>query len=179
MPLSLEVLVTQSVGTCSCGAYGALTTVAVQSGDAEDTTKAFCSACLPGNMHRMVLMVPETSVPHPPSRQVKKRSQKQERRVMASLPGGRTQAGSGSRPGYKGDGRVYDRIRVEMKSTTTRDMGIVSRDVLNKIRGECEGREEPIVVVDFVNKITGHVEDQWALIELKVLERILRATREI
>ena len=58
-------------------------------------------------------------------------------------------------------------------------MGIVSRDVLNKIRGECEGREEPIVVVDFVNKITGHVEDQWALIELKVLERILRATREI
>jgi len=98
---------------------------------------------------------------------------------MASLPGGRVQAGSGSRPGYKGDGRVYDRIRVEMKSTTSKDMGIVDRDVLNKIRSECEGREEPIVVVDFADKKTGRVEDRWALIEFKVLERILNATREL
>lgn len=71
---------------------------------------------------------------------------------------------------------MYDRIRVEMKSTTKKDMSIVSRDVLNKIRGECEGREEPIVVVDFADRVTGRVEDQWALVELKVLERILNAT---
>jgi hypothetical protein len=57
-------------------------------------------------------------------------------------------------------------------------MSIVSRDVLNKIRGECEGREEPIVVVDFADKTTGRVEDQWAIIELKVLERILHAAAD-
>ena len=98
---------------------------------------------------------------------------------MNSLPGGRTQPGSGARPGYKGDGRVYDRIRVEMKSTTTKNMGIVTRDVLRKIRGECTGREEPIVVVDFANKATGRVEDRWAIIEFKVLEKILNATGEV
>lgn len=179
MPLSVEVLVIQDIGVCECGAHGSLTSIVLQSGEAEDTTKACCSACLPDGVHRLLLMVPESTIKRAPSRQTKKRSQKQERKVMASLPGGRTQAGSGSRPGYKGDGRVYDRIRVEMKSTTNQDMSIVSRKVLNKIRGECTGREEPIVVVDFADKITGRVEDQWALVELKVLERILNATREL
>ena len=97
---------------------------------------------------------------------------------MASLPGGRTMPGSGSRPGYKGDGRVYDRIRVEMKSTTRQDMAIVTRDVLRKIRSECEGREKPIVVIDFANKKTNRVEDRWALIEFAELERILDATTD-
>jgi len=176
VPLSVEVSVIHSVGACECGVHGNLTSIALHSGDAEDATKAYCSACLPSDVHRMLLMVPESSVRRAPGRQVKKRSQKQERTVMAGLPGGRAQAGSGSRPGYKGDGRVYDRIRVEMKSTTKKDMSIVTRDVLNKIRGECEGHEEPIVVVDFAERSTGRVEDQWALIELKVLERILNAT---
>lgn len=176
MPLSVELTIIPSIGTCRCGLHGALMSVQLDSNGAQDTTEPCCSACFTLDSKQLVLMTPESSIPRAPSKRVKKLSQKQERKVMAELPGGRTQPGSGSRAGYKGDGRVYDRIRVEMKQTATQSMGIVTRDVLNKIRSECAGREEPIVVVDFTDKTTGRVEDRWCVIEHKVLKRVLDAT---
>lgn len=91
--------------------------------------------------------------------------------------GGRIMPGSGSKSGYKGDGRVFDRARVEMKETFSRTFAM-TRDILNKIRGECSGKEEPVVVVDFKDKATGRTEDRWAIIEFKVLKRFLDATAD-
>lgn len=177
MPLSVELVIIPSIGTCKCGLHGSLWAIQVASNGAEDTTESRCSACMTIDGFQAILMVPESTVSRAPSRRIKKLSQKQERKVMAELPGGRTQPGSGSKTGYKGDGRVYDRIRVEMKQTATQSMSIVTRNVLNKIRGECAGREEPIVVVDFTDKSTGRVEDRWCVIEHKVLKRVLDATK--
>lgn len=179
MPLSVEVSVISSIGGCVCGVHGALQSLVLTAGDATDQTPSLCSACVQGEEHTLILMEVHRSAKGAPSAKVKKRSKKQERTVMDSLPGGRVQPGSGSRPGYKGDGRVYNRIRVEMKSTTKQDMSIVDRNVLNKIRSECTGREKPIVVVDFADKKSGRVEDRWALIEFKELEKILNATGEV
>lgn len=119
-------------------------------------------------------MVAESKVPRAPSRRVRKLSQKQEREVMSDL-GGRVMPASGSKAGYKGDGRVFDRIRVEMKESFSRTFAM-TRDILDKIRGECTGKEEPVVVVDYKDKATGRTEDRWCVIEYKVLKRILDAT---
>lgn len=87
--------------------------------------------------------------------------------------GGRVMPGSGSRPGYKGDGRVFDRIRVEMKTTFNLAFSL-TREVLNKIRGECSGTEEPVVVIDFKDRDTGKTEDRWVVVEYKILLRLMK-----
>jgi hypothetical protein len=176
VPLSVEVSVERVVGTCSCGTHGALTSTVVTCGSAVDRTKPSCSACQETEVQRLVLMTPESKVPRAPSRRVRKLSAKQEREVMADL-GGRTQPASGSKAGYKGDGRVYNRIRVEMKETFGLAFNL-TRGILDKIRGECTGREEPVVVIDYKDRISGRTEDRWCVIEYKVLSRILEATKE-
>lgn len=153
--------------------HGTLTTVIVGCGGAIERAKPLCPACQETEVQRVVLMTPESKIPSAVSRRVRELSKKQERTVMADL-GGRVMPASGSKAGYKGDGRVYDRIRVEMKETSSLAFNL-SREVLNKIRGECAGKEEPVVVIDFKNRKTGNTEDRWCVIEYKVLKRILDA----
>lgn len=170
MPLSLEVTFETSDGYCSCGFLGTLTRLVAYCGPAIDASVAMCPTCLRGN-HKFVLMTPESKIPRAPSRRIRKLSQKQERGVMTEL-GGRTQPGSGSRPGHKGDGRIFDKYRIEMKLTMSRTFAL-TRDILNKIRGECSGKEEPVVVVDFKDKATGRTEDRWCVIQYKEFKRII------
>ena len=118
-------------------------------------------------------MTAESKLPSAVSRRVRALSRKQERTIMSDL-GGRVMPASGSRPGYKGDGRVFDRIRVEMKESFSNTFKL-TREILNKIRGECAGKEEPVVVVDFKDRRTGNTEDRWCILEYKVLKRIMDA----
>ncbi len=143
----------------------------VSYGGVSDKTPGRCSACEETEVQRIVLMAAESKIPSATSRRVRELSRKQERTVMADL-GGRVMPASGSRPGYKGDGRVFDRIRVEMKESFSSTFKI-TREVLNKIRGECAGKEEPVVVVDFKDKRTGNTEDRWCIIEYKILKRLM------
>jgi hypothetical protein len=106
--------------------------------------------------------------PKPPkAKTVSKKAQKrasvrQEVEVMEAL-GGRRQTGSGAVGHLKGDGRVRGKWRVEMKYTR-KDSYRVERKELGKIRGECEGLEKPLFVIDFQNGQTGNLEDRWVLV---------------
>jgi hypothetical protein len=88
-------------------------------------------------------------------------SARQERRVMSDL-GGRVQPASGALPGHKGDGRVLFRHRLEMKYTTRRSYTL-TRQTLDKIRGECWGPERPALILEFKNN-QGVTEDSWAVV---------------
>lgn len=92
----------------------------------------------------------------------KRASIAQEHDVMEAL-GGRRQAGSGAVGHLKGDGRVRDKYRVEIKYTRTKGYR-VDRDELSKIRGECTGLEEPLFVIEFMDKETGGSGDRWVLV---------------
>lgn len=173
MPLSLEVSVERLVGTCSCGVHGSLASIVVHAGEATDKTPPICPACQETETHKLTLMVPESKVPRAPSKRMRQLSRKQERTVMEEL-GGRVMPASGSLPAHKGDGRIYNRARLEMKECFGLAFSL-TRDILNKIRGECSGREEPIVVLDFKDKATGRTEDRWAVIEYKMLKRFLES----
>lgn len=105
---------------------------------------------------------PETKTKKVSAKRQKRASIAQERDVMEQL-GGKRQAGSGAVGHLKGDGRVRDKYRVEIKYTRTKSYR-VDRDELSKIRGECSATEEPLFVIDFVDPETGGSEDRWVLV---------------
>jgi len=85
---------------------------------------------------------------------VKKISQRRERKVMSeTFADGRVQPASGARAGYKSDGRVFDQFRIEHKFTSAFAHKLDIRD-LWKIAGEAEGREVPVMVVEFLEPRT-------------------------
>lgn len=114
----------------------------------------------------------DAKVPPPKQAKIKKLSQKQERQVMVDL-GGRTQPASGAKPGHKGDGRLYDQIRMEAKFTLA-DSYSLKLTELSKLRGECEGNEEPLMVLDFKDRATGREKDRWAILPYTAFLNILR-----
>lgn len=100
----------------------------------------------------------------------KRASVAQETEVMELL-GGRRHAGSGSVAHLKGDGRVRDKYRVEMKYTRKASYR-VDRQELNKIRGECDGLEVPLFVMDFVDPITGGSPDRWVMVPFEAFQKL-------
>jgi hypothetical protein len=152
----------------SCGASPTFTPV-VSVDDKKCTLEPRCGDCLVNRVMTGVLAEPKTKKRKAPSRRMKQLADKQEREVMDDL-GGRTQPASGARSGYKGDGRVYDRFRVEAKFTFAKAFSL-TRAVLNKIRGECAGKETPALVVDFKDKRTGRTDDRWVVIPYKVWKK--------
>lgn len=109
-----------------------------------------------------------------PSRaQVRASVTRQERRVAESL-GGHRQTGSGARRGYKGDGRVDGRFRIENKMTRAESMRVSLKD-LQKIRSECEGLETPVFEVEFRDKHTLRPKEKWALVPWDTWEKLANA----
>lgn len=98
----------------------------------------------------------------------KRISKKQEKRIEDL--GGNVQPGSGSRPGYKSDGRIRGRYRIENKYTTAESFRVELRDLV-KIRSECVGLEVPVFEVQFRTPRTMHVRDEWVLIPRKEWEK--------
>lgn len=109
-------------------------------------------------------------------RKAKKLSRLQEEEIMTGI-GGHRQAGSGSRPGYKSDGRLYNRVRMEAKYTTSKSYKLNHAD-LNKIRGECQGTEKPVLILDFKDPFTGRTTDRWAIIEYSEWEKYINAMQD-
>jgi hypothetical protein len=102
----------------------------------------------------------------------KRISKKQEKRIEEL--GGNAQPGSGSRPGYKSDGRIRGRYRVENKYTSTESFRVEYKDLL-KIRSECVGLEVPVFEVQFRAPRTLQVRDEWVLIPRKEWEKHVHA----
>jgi hypothetical protein len=98
---------------------------------------------------------------HNIAKRQKRTSRRQEDDIAENL-GGRRQPGSGAIEGVKGDVRIYGRYRAEAKYTRNKSYR-VTREELNKIRGECSGHETPLFVIDFVDPDTGRNPDRWVL----------------
>ena len=131
----------------------------VQSSEGEDKIGPLCWMHITEKVHTLLLQEPKN---RPSRKRINKISKRQEQRTARDV-GGRTQAGSGSRAGYKGDVRNYDHLRVENKFTYARTFKLEHSD-LSKIRGECEGHETPALQVDFNDRATGRTLDSWVVI---------------
>lgn len=105
-----------------------------------------------------------------PSRQRIKRASMQQEEETARALGGHRQTGSGARPGYKGDGRVMGRFRIENKFTTAKEFRLKLAE-LRKIRAECSGQEVPVFDVQFKDKDTLKLIDHWVLVPWNEWER--------
>jgi hypothetical protein len=95
-----------------------------------------------------------------------RRSVKRQEMEVAELIGGRMQCASGALAGYKGDVRKKGELRGEMKQTGKASITL-KREVLDKIRSECVGRERPFVGLRFVNPHTMATEDEWVAIPIE------------
>lgn len=104
----------------------------------------------------------------PTLKQVRDSVTKQERATAEAL-GGHRQSGSGARRGYKGDGRVEGKFRIENKMTRAESMRVHLSD-LRKIRSECSNQEVPVFEFDFRDRHTLQAKEKWALVPWKVWE---------
>lgn len=98
-----------------------------------------------------------------PLKHKRRLSKRQDLEIMQDLEGGRVQPASGALPGYKSDVKVTGKHRIETKWTIAASFRL-TREMLNKIRGECRGLERPAVVIDFKSKTSGRTEDRWVCI---------------
>jgi len=180
VPLSLTSYYEYGQGVCSnfslCGCSGTLHVLVVACGDEESKGPALCTHCMLSEPQTHVLMEQKKDGRKPPSKRMKRISQKQEVRNMQGI-GGRTSKASGAMASDKSDGRLLDRVRMEAKYTFANSFRI-TREVLSKIRGECQGLERPAVQLDFVDKPTGRVEDSWVIIPHDDWEKYIRATTD-
>jgi len=103
-------------------------------------------------------------------------AQRQDRHVMAAL-GGRVQPASGSLPGYKGDGRIFDQHRIETKYTEARSYSLDLKN-LWKIAGECEGNERPLFIIDYLERGTHKLRGRYAVIPFADLEKLIHDTSD-
>jgi hypothetical protein len=130
-----------------------------------------CLNCMCTRMMHGVIEPPPAV--RPKIKKIKKHSRQQEKEVMDDI-GGFTQPGSGCVPGYKSDGRLQGIVRMEAKFTYGNIFSLRKAD-LDKVRGECEGREIPSLVVDFKDSASGKTRDSWVLITRTQWENFIRA----
>ena len=108
----------------------------------------------------------------PPTRQMKRLAQKQERR-NAELIGGRTQPGSGAMARAKSDVRKFGEYRGESKFTFAASYAL-TREVLEKINAECKHGEKPLLFLDFKNKENGKTHGSYVVLHESDFEELVK-----
>lgn len=88
--------------------------------------------------------------------------------------GGRVQPASGSMDGYKSDGRVYGKLRVETKYTQNDTFRLDIRELF-KVASECTEGEVGIMVVDFLESNTARVRGRYVIMPFNHFEKVNRA----
>lgn len=140
-----------------------------------DTTEARCEDCL-RTVGEVTVHIekPPMDTKGPPSKRVKKASQRNERFIADSI-GGRTQPGSGNQLGYKGDVRKRGQFRVEAKDSYS-DQFILKLSTLHKISAECGIQEKPALIVTFVERHTHRTRERWAVVPFGQWEDMANGT---
>lgn len=124
----------------------------------------------------ITIRLEEPQAPIPSAKRIKKLTAKQEERVASDM-GGHRQKGSGAVRWRKGDGRVKGLYRIENKMRFTKGITITRED-LNKIRGECSIGEVPLFQVDFACRSTGRVEDSWIVVPYEHWKKVIGETSD-
>ena len=119
---------------------------------------------------------PPRKKPYLSHKEVKRRSARQERERIEAV-GGRRHSGSGARTGYKSDGSLDYRWRMENKFTTAASYRVQLKD-LHKLRSECLNGQAPVFNVDFQDKHTGETKESWVLVPSKEWEKLVNASSE-
>lgn len=112
----------------------------------------------------------------PPSKLDKKLSKKQEQRIASDI-GGRMQPGSGNQAHAKSDVRKKGEFRVEAKFTRNKSFPL-KKEILDKISGECVGKEKPVVQIDFVEGQHGQSRESWVVIPYEHWEEMINAGKD-
>ena len=120
------------------------------------------------------LQTPEAPMPN--HKRIKRATIKQETKVAEDL-GGHRQRGSGAVPWRKGDGRVDGKYRIENKTCLIKGIRVERAD-LTKIRSECSPGEVPLFQIDFTNRQTLRVEDQWVLVPFEHWKAVVGAASD-
>lgn len=84
------------------------------------------------------------------------------------------QVGSGNQDFAKGDVRVKGKFRVEAKFTRNKSYSL-TREVLDKINGECHGMEKPVLQLDFLNPHTLREEGSYVVIPYEDWKELIGA----
>jgi len=108
----------------------------------------------------------------PPSKAMKRLSQKQERR-NAEMLGGRTQPMSGASARAKGDYRVFGKWRGESKFTFAASYSL-TLETLHKINAACRHGEKPVLNIDFKNKETGKTRGSYVVLDESDFEELVK-----
>lgn len=125
-----------------------------------------------GRTHTIVTM-PPTGGMAIPIKTLRKRSQKQEQKRIEAI-GGRVHTGSGALPYRKSDGST-EHWRMENKFTTAQSYSVTLKDLL-KLRGECQGYQNPVFNVEFQDKHTGAVKETWVLVPAAAWEKLVNGS---
>jgi hypothetical protein len=181
VPLHVKICEYCTLSPCrNCGdVNGDNKVVQVFAGTGESSVGPYCKRCW--NEHGttdgdIVLSVPQAELAKggPPGRKEKKRSQRQELRIAQDLAG-KMQSGSGNQDHSKGDVRVKGKFRVEAKFTRNKSYSL-TREVLEKINGECHGMEKPVLQLDFLNPRTLREEGSYVVIPYEDWKELIGAS---
>ncbi len=142
-------------------------------GDAPD----ICAGCLTDPNGVCVDVVMENLAPGPtPRKRALKNNQKtskQREQELCELLGARRQPGSGNQAGLKGDGRKKGVLRLEAKFTMGGSYRLELEN-LQKVALEAEGVELPVFVIEFLDRGTRKLIDNYAIIRLGDLVDLLQ-----
>jgi hypothetical protein len=103
----------------------------------------------------------------------KRMSQKQEVDIALELSAS-VQKASGALAGMKGDIRKKGVVRVEAKYTEANSF-VLKLAELDKVAGECHGRERPVLVLDFKEKGTGKMKGRFAVVHFDDAKEMFNA----
>lgn len=175
MPLQVKLIAEGSDGVCAkCGrAYIAgnlLMAFHIFAEGGTDKTEAVCCDCLKqGAELSATIELPDLSPGRqPPSRQLVKRTRKEERE-LASRAGGRRQPASGALPGLKGDGVLKGVARWDSKMCLSKKVSWDFDDLI-KIRSEAAYGEIPAIITAFTDRHTHQVKERWVTIPYETWE---------
>jgi hypothetical protein len=143
-----------------------------------DKTEPVCAACLSLGVELSALIEPPAPPPRqPPSRQLVKRTRKEERDLAAGA-GGRRQPGSGNLPWAKGDGVLKGVARWDSKMCLSKTVSWTFDDLV-KIRSEAAFGEVPAIITAFTDRTTHQVKERWVTIPYEVWEeKIIHASHQ-
>lgn len=140
-------------------------------------TKPICWRCFGENQEfsdRVELEEPDVEVGVRKTLKKQKKVSREQEIDIAEELNARVQVNSGAVSGSKGDVRKKGVARVEAKFTAAASFPLKLEE-LEKIAGECEGKEKPVFVIDFREPLTNRLKDRYAVVPFDDLKELLNA----
>jgi hypothetical protein len=140
-------------------------------------SKLVCLLCIKKNgglEETLELEEPDVEVNRKKTLKRQKKASRDQEIDIAEELGAKVQVNSGATVGSKGDVRKKGVVRVEAKFTSFSSYSLKLEE-LHKISGECEGKEKPVMVVDFQEPRTHRTLDRYAIVPFEDFKEMFDA----